>query len=320
LTCKIYISTATNPWFNLATEDWIFHQLHHDQQVLLLWRNEPSVIIGRAQNPWIECNLKVMAQHNVKLARRQSGGGTVFHDLGNLNFTFFSAKTDYDKRRNLEIIASALRLFELDPIISERNDILINHQNDTYKISGSAFRESKDFAFHHGTLLLNANKSILRECLRAPEVNIEATGVKSVRSKVINLSEINPLIQYEVIIQAIAKQFLEHYQTFVSIELLEETALKNQTSLMQSFELYQTWDWLYARTLPFVHRIKLNTGQSLNLHVHKGLISEIDTTLCSLPELINLPYSSKHIECAFNGINTQTQAAEIKADLLGQIP
>ncbi|MDO8954183.1 MAG: lipoate--protein ligase [Gammaproteobacteria bacterium] len=314
MSVRIIVSENTNPWFNLATEDWIFRQLQSNEQILLIWRNEPSVIIGRAQNPWVECNLKAMQKHGVKLARRQSGGGTVFHDLGNLNFTFFSPKADYDKRRNLEIVASALRLFDLKPSISERNDILIDHQNEAYKISGSAFRETKDFAFHHGTLLLDANVDLLRECLRAPDIDIEATGVKSVRSKVINLQKLNPFIQYLPMLQAIVKQFQDHYQTFASIELLDSNDLQSQQSLMASFEQYQTWEWQYAKTLPFVHHLKTENGDTLSLHIKKGLISEVGNSNLDLSDLLNCHYRADSIEQAF------PQNSLIRKWLLPQIP
>ncbi|MDP8184897.1 lipoyl protein ligase domain-containing protein [Phocoenobacter skyensis] len=88
---RILISEVTNPWFNLATEDWIFSELDSDCHTLFLWRNAETVVIERNQNPWVECKTDKMEQDNVYLARRQSGGGAVFHDLGNTNFTFLSS-------------------------------------------------------------------------------------------------------------------------------------------------------------------------------------------------------------------------------------
>ena len=100
---KIYISESTDPWFNLATEDWLFHDNLGAEQILFLWRNQASVVIGRSQNPWVECHLEKMEADGVKLARRQSGGGAVFHDLGNTNFTFISKKPHYDKQKNIQM-------------------------------------------------------------------------------------------------------------------------------------------------------------------------------------------------------------------------
>ena len=111
---RILKSAITNPWFNLATEDWIFQGLGADQKApdshtLFLWRNSETVVIGRSQNPWVECKTDKMEADDVFLARRQSGGGAVFHDLGNTNFTFLSPKGEYDQTANFTIIINALK-------------------------------------------------------------------------------------------------------------------------------------------------------------------------------------------------------------------
>ncbi len=111
---RILKSAVTNPWFNLATEDWIFQALGTEQEApdthtLFLWRNSETVVIGRSQNPWVECKTDKMAADDVFLARRQSGGGAVFHDLGNTNFTFLSPKHAYDQTANFTIIINALK-------------------------------------------------------------------------------------------------------------------------------------------------------------------------------------------------------------------
>ncbi|MDF2690801.1 MAG: lipoate--protein ligase [Gammaproteobacteria bacterium] len=277
----------------------------------MLYRNSPSVVIGRAQNPWIECHLENMQKHKVGLVRRQSGGGTVFHDLGNLNFSFFSPKQDYDKKRNLGIIAKAMQSFELNPIISERHDILIPYQNESYKVSGSAFREGKDFAFHHGTLLLKADIPVLRDCLRPRNINIEATGVKSVRAKVMNLCELNSAIDYDDMSKAIVKAFNEQYPNSQlkqndNIELLDEVKLKDSQSLMNTFNQYQNWEWLFGRTLPFIHKI-----QEISLHIKKGLIEQVEGPK-DLKQLEGLPYQASSIECISD--------IRLKKMLLDEIP
>lgn len=130
-------SRSTDVYQNLALEDWIDSNVDLQQRgVLLLWRNRPAVVIGRHQNPWTECNLSVMSSAGIPLARRRSGGGTVFHDLGNLNLTFFTSKNAYDRQRNLRVITEALRRIrpELDVRATDRFDILLNGH---LKISGS---------------------------------------------------------------------------------------------------------------------------------------------------------------------------------------
>lgn len=129
-------SQSTDVYQNLALEDWIDANVDLQQRsILLLWRNQPAVVIGRHQNPWTECNLPAMTRAGIHLARRRSGGGTVFHDLGNLNMTFFTSKKAYDRQRNLKVITEALRRLrpELDVQATDRFDILLNGH---FKISG----------------------------------------------------------------------------------------------------------------------------------------------------------------------------------------
>lgn len=134
-------SQSTDVYQNLALEDWIDSNVDLQQRsILLLWRNRPAVVIGRHQNPWAECNLSFMRSAGIPLARRRSGGGTVFHDLGNLNLTFFTSKKAYDRQRNLKVITEALQRIrpELDVWATDRFDILLNRH---FKISGSVQRQ-----------------------------------------------------------------------------------------------------------------------------------------------------------------------------------
>lgn len=118
---RLLISESFDPWFNLAVEETIFRQMSADQRVMFLWRNADTVVIGRAQNPWKECNTRRMDEDNVRLARRSSGGGAVFHDLGNTCFTFMAGKPEYDKTVSTQIIVDGLAQVGIAAQISGRN-------------------------------------------------------------------------------------------------------------------------------------------------------------------------------------------------------
>jgi lipoate---protein ligase len=253
---KIFISESHDPWFNLATEDWIFHDLAPDQQVLFLWRNDNTVVIGRSQNPWLECHLEKMQQDQVKLARRQSGGGAVFHDLGNTNFTFLSPKQSYDKQRNFTIITQSLAQLGIVAKVQGRNDIVAQDaQQQWRKISGNAFKEKVDRAFHHGTLLLNANMTRLAQYLNPSKKKMQAKGIKSVRSRVINATDINPDIQHQALCAVLMEQFQQAYSARAEMTYLSPENLARHDSLQQHYQQLQSKEWLYGQTLPFTHEL-----------------------------------------------------------------
>lgn len=127
--------------------------MDHETLILYLWQNENTIVIGHNQNPWTECNMDSLRHDNVKLARRLSGGGAVYHDMGNLNFTFLTSEENYDLSRQMQVIKTACDFADIDTELSGRNDILA----DSRKFSGNAFYHSKEAAYHHGTLLICSN-------------------------------------------------------------------------------------------------------------------------------------------------------------------
>lgn len=124
----VIFSKSRDIFRNLAFEDWIYNNIHFKNKypgILLMWWNNPAVVIGRHQNPWVECNLKVLRDNNIQLARRNSGGGTVYHDLGNLNCSFLTSRSKYRRKINLQIICKALQKWNIDASISKREDIIL---------------------------------------------------------------------------------------------------------------------------------------------------------------------------------------------------
>lgn len=275
---RVLVADTFDPWFNLATEDWIFRDMDPSVKVLFLWRNQNTVVIGRFQNPWTECNVEAMNRDEIKLARRQSGGGAVFHDLGNTNFTFLSSKADQDKNANNQIIINALKRFGVDAKASGRNDLVVMVDNEEKKFSGSAFKETKDRAFHHGTLLINADLARLGHYLNPNKKKLESKGIASVRARVMNLEQIDPKISHESLSGAIIEEFFKYYNSTCEVEYLNYEYLKSVSALNDYYEKLKAWEWRFGETPKFSHVAEERFDWGLvEFHIdsHKGLITAL---------------------------------------------
>ncbi|GAF55254.1 LOW QUALITY PROTEIN: lipoate-protein ligase A [Psychrobacter sp. JCM 18901] len=271
---RILKSAVTNPWFNLATEDWIFNTLNPDSHTLFLWRNSETVVIGRSQNPWVECKTDKMEADDVFLARRQSGGGAVFHDLGNTNFTFLSPSDAYDQEANFTVIINALKKLGIDATLSGRNDMQVSDR----KISGSAFRHAADRSFHHGTLLVNANMQKLGDYLNPHPLKLKAKGIKSVRARVANLVDFNEAINHETLSDAIIEAFCEYHGESAQVEQLDEASLAKQPTLNAYYQQMADWDCRFGKTPEFTHHIETRFDwgmMDVHMDVKQAMITEV---------------------------------------------
>ena len=204
---RFYISESTNPYRNLAAEELLLRRASDDEVILYLWQNADTVVIGRNQNPWRECHLNAMQEAGTKLARRLSGGGAVYHDLGNQNFTFITTDRNYDLNAQYEVILLALRGLGIQAERSGRNDVLV----DGRKVSGSAFHRSGGNCYHHGTLLVNTDFSEMRRYLNPSPQKLAGKGVSSVVSRVGNLVDICPNLTTLAVSGALLAAFSEVY-------------------------------------------------------------------------------------------------------------
>jgi lipoate-protein ligase A len=252
---RVMISETHNPWFNLATEDWIFREMDPSAQTLFLWRNENTVVIGRNQNPWSECNLLRMEAEGVLMARRTSGGGAVFQDLGNSIYTFLSPREGYDRSVNNGIILRALARFGIMAELSGRNDIVVPGADGPRKISGAAFRETRDRAFHHGTVLINTDLTRLQNFLTPHPKKLQSKGAVSVRSRVMNLNEINQQLNHNSLCTALIEEFFAHHGSRCEIEILDQKWLEGVPELKEKFEHLSSWNWRFGHAPEFHHEM-----------------------------------------------------------------
>lgn len=269
---KIFSSTSTYPYLNLAMEKELFDRVTPEEMILFLWVNQPSVIIGRNQNPYKECNLSVMDADGVHLVRRLSGGGTVYHDLDNLNFTFISRDNNMDITRNLRAIQRACADFGLSAEISGRNDLTI----DGYKFSGNAFLHSGDRAYHHGTIMIGVDSSRLSSYLNVDAKKLASKGVASVRSRVTNLSSLNAEVTVESMKNALKAAFAVEFGLEVESDLsLDESSF---SSLAKKTKEFESANWIMGKKTDCSYSIRerFTWGDfDLNFDICQGKISGV---------------------------------------------
>lgn len=333
---KVFLSDSLNPHLNLATEEWIFHNLDPSQQVLFLWRNEETVVIGRNQNPWSECNLAKMKTDKVHLARRTTGGGAVFHDLGNTNFTFLSPREAYKRENNVQVIFQALKQFGIEGEASGRNDLLIPFADGPRKFSGSAYREKKDRAFHHGTLLLHADLTRLGQYLTPNPKKLQAKGKESVRARVANLTEVVDNLEHGKIMDSMIWSFEKFYDAKAEIISLDLESLPKIPELKAQYDSLSSWEWLYGNTLEFNQKMDdyLSLGFfDFHFKVEDARISDVQIfTDCLYPQLIEdlttglkgSAYTEEAVRSVFAGLKPKyadlsVGLAELEQWLCGQV-
>ncbi len=265
--------TTTDPTFNLAAEEFVFEKLPQDRMYLMLWQNDNAIIIGKNQNTLAEINEAFVAAHGIKVVRRLSGGGAVYHDMGNLNYTVIAdADTEgLDFHRFCQLVVRALEKLGVDAQINGRNDMTIGGK----KFSGNAQYTKNGRVMHHGTILFDTNPEVLAGALRVDEEKIRAKGVKSVRSRVTN---VRPCLPEDMTLPAFRKVLLESILEDIPGEFYEFTP-EDLAQIELLRRRYATWEWNFghspAGTLCKQRRIEGCGSVAAYLDLQHGRIRQV---------------------------------------------
>ncbi len=251
---NVFVSPFNNPFINLALEDH-FLRGGADLPLAFFYINRPSVVLGRFQNPWLECNLPYLVKNDIWMVRRQSGGGCVFHDEGNLNYCFIYPEGMINRSRGVELIKSAFVKADIHLDISPRHDLWL----DGKKISGSAFKQTKDASFHHGTFLISSDMEKLAESLKHTLIPKESKSIPSVRSQVTKLQDKYSDVTIQDVIDLIAHELKTTPKSF-------DESILSLYEVQQSFKQLTSWDWLWGETPAF----EMSNG----IKVRKGIVEE----------------------------------------------
>lgn len=308
---KLYVSSSGDGWRNLGVDEYFLDHVGPEDMLLYFYINRNAVIIGRGQNPWAECSLEAMRRDGVQLVRRITGGGAVFHDEGNLNFSFIAGEARYDVQRQLGMILSAVRALGIPCEFSGRNDLLA----DGRKFSGNAFCSRRGVRQHHGTLLINADLTRLQNYLNVDPKKLQAKGVKSVRSRVCNLSEFAPELSCEKMLAALREAFRAEYGEY------EELTAPDEAAVAPYVEKHASDAWRLGETPRFDAEIKGRFGWGgvqLLLTLRKGRVDDLqaytDAMDASLADevrsrLLGAEYSAEAMAAALE----KSESAQVKA-------
>ena len=242
---QFVISNQYNPFLNRAVEQYLTDNQEEDIVTMYLWKNQKTVVIGYNQNPYAECNVQLLLDEGGHLMRRGTGGGAVYHDLGNINFSFIADKRLYDVKKQLSVIQDALLSYGLQTEISGRNDLTCEGR----KFSGNAFAKGQRNNLHHGTILIKTDGAMMQRYLIVDKAKLMKNGVKSVASRVVNLSELVPELTSENIKQPLIDSFEKVYGGQATV--LDFDTLINNKEVQAIWEHIASDDFLFGRWRQF---------------------------------------------------------------------
>ncbi len=311
----IYSAPTGDGWLNLARDGYFLENNKKGDVILYFYVNKNAVIIGRNQNAWKECNIANMDADGVQLVRRHSGGGAVFHDNGNLNFSFITDEKHYDLNRQMRVILNAVSKLGLKAELSGRNDITV----DGKKFSGNAFSLAKGNRSHHGTILVNADLTKLSNYLCVSKEKMRSKGIDSVRARVCNLCELSSGLTVEAMRRLVIESFIEEYGA-ASEYVFDGTAL---AEVEERRERLASWEWRFGKTPQFDFETdkRFSFGDTqIYFNSRNGVIREtkvysdcLDTELTTEIEnaLTGVHFRKEEIKAALSKMKDQNIAAEL---------
>jgi lipoate---protein ligase len=264
---------SPEPYFNMATEEYLFKNKSED--IFMLWRNNNAIIVGKHQNTLAEINVDYVKEKNIKVVRRLSGGGAVYHDMGNINFTFIvngENEKQVDFRKYTLPIIEVLQELGVDAKLEGRNDLTIEGK----KFSGNAVHIIKNRVLHHGTLLFASEMADISDALKVNPLKFKDKAVKSVRSRVTNISDhLKEPITIDDFTHKIMTHIQSKYPDSLAYELTTEDTMKIEELAINK---YSTWDWNFGYQAKYDFEKMINTpGGNIEFHINadKGIIKEI---------------------------------------------
>ena len=315
---QFVISPQYDPFLNRAVEQYLTERQEGGVVTMYLWKNERTVVIGYNQNPYSECNVQLLLDEGGHLMRRGTGGGAVYHDLGNINFSFIADKSLYDVRKQLSVIQDALLAYGLEAEISGRNDLTCQGR----KFSGNAFGKGKQNDLHHGTILIKTDGTMMQRYLTVDKAKLMKNGVKSVASRVVNLSELVPELTSENIKAPLIASFEKVYGGKAT--MLDFDTFINNKEVQAIREHIASDDFLFGRWRQFKTAKKAqfpwgNVDIALHIDEVKAIITGAQIASdCLEPEAI------RQAEQLLQGSSTKTVPMfdvedEILRDIIGLV-